>query len=179
MTLFNPSSQNTDLDLSTPTAFLESPLARHRGLSFPLVWKICDTFYGTVEKQRFGKWLKRLIEEKHVSFRSTDQRSVDWLFPVCKLLKINGERGRNRTFNLLIKSQISPIACLSRSHIQSITYKVLRAQRNACKCLKRWSCLAMYSHNCSHTGRSRFLSSLQAVSWHQSFARLDLCAVYS
>jgi hypothetical protein len=41
-----------------------------------------------------------------VSFRSTDQRSVDSFFAVCKLLKINGERGRNRTFNLLIKSQL-------------------------------------------------------------------------
>jgi hypothetical protein len=28
------------------------------------------------------------------------------LFPDCKLLKRNGERGRNRTFNLLIKSQL-------------------------------------------------------------------------
>ena len=39
-------------------------------------------------------------------FRSTDQRSVDSFFAVRKLLKINGERGRNRTFNLLIKSQL-------------------------------------------------------------------------
>ena len=68
--------------------------------------RIYDTFYGTVEKERFGKWLKRIFEEKHVSLESTDQRSVDSLFTVCKLLKINGERGRNRTYNLLIKSQL-------------------------------------------------------------------------
>jgi hypothetical protein len=42
------------------------------------------------------------------------------------------------------------IAHLSESHIQSITYKVLRAQGNASKCLKCWPCLAMYSHNYSH-----------------------------
>jgi len=83
-------------------------------------------------------------------FRSTDQRSVDSFFAVRKLLKINGERGRNRTFNLLIKSQGSPIVHLSTSHIGPITYKVLRAQENASKCLKCWLCLAVYSHNYSH-----------------------------
>ena len=53
--------------------------------SLPLGGKICGTFYSTVEERRFGKWLNRLIEEKHVSFRSTDQRSVDSVFAVLQV----------------------------------------------------------------------------------------------
>ena len=52
---------------------------------------------------------------------------------------------------LIIRSQITTIVHLSEGHTQSITYKVLRAQRNASKCLKRSSCLAKYSHTYSHT----------------------------
>jgi hypothetical protein len=48
-----------------------------------------------------------------------------WMADNRKLLKRFGERGRNRTFNLLIKSKVSATGCrrVNRSHNNNLTAK--------------------------------------------------------
>ena len=72
-----------------------------------------------------------------------------------KSLKRNSERGRNRTSNLLIKSQAVHYRPFSENpHSINNLQKPCAHREPPSKCLKRWPCLATYSHNYSHTSQS-------------------------
>ena len=74
----------------------------------------------------------------------------------------SGERGRNRTYNLLIKSQLAPCHPRPATRDKPITYKSLARTEITSKRLKSWRRSATYSHNYSHTSGNRFLASRDA-----------------
>ena len=56
---------------------------------------------------------------------------------------MDGERGRNRTFNLLIKSHVGLNIYFLATHNEPITYTSLARTENSSKCLKR---IAIFSN---------------------------------
>jgi hypothetical protein len=63
------------------------------------------------------------------------------------LYEVDGERGGNLAFNLLIKSQVGPAVHSLATHNKPIIYTSLARTENRFQLLKRSPCLAMYSHN--------------------------------
>jgi hypothetical protein len=64
------------------------------------------TFWGTAQRDAFCAPIQEHRNLREVEATAIDRKSSRRNFSVCKLLKRkgSGERGRNRTYNLLIKS---------------------------------------------------------------------------
>jgi hypothetical protein len=69
-----------------------------------------------------------------------------------ELLTFNGKRKKaDRFWFASGKIKTNP-STISHGYVRSSELtRVLRARRTASKCLKRWPCLAMYSHSYNHT----------------------------